>query len=203
MDRKQVPSIPKSYLLQRWSIDARYRAGGTTSVTQGDTSGVNGLKRWCLMSTWQQLIEKVGNDEILFKKMADFCTELAVEVEKKENEIVSPQNDLVTVGSQVQSNIGPSQIPQPNIDCSQILGFTIRDPEVVKTKGRPKRATRHISGIEATQAQKQQRQCKKCGEYGHYRTSCQKRAKVAGNETKKDDKGEEAEGDQNVESIAR
>ncbi|XP_077217325.1 uncharacterized protein LOC143851727 [Tasmannia lanceolata] len=164
------------------------------------------------MSTWQQLIEKVGNDEILFKKMTDFCTELAVEVEKKEKEIVSPQSDLVTVGSQVQSNIGPSQIPQSNIgpcqiplsniDSSQILGFTIRDPEVVRTKGRPKRATRHVSGIEATQAKKQQRQCKNCGEYGHYRTSCQKRAKVAANEKKKDDKGEEAEGDQNVESIA-
>ncbi|XP_077219684.1 protein FAR1-RELATED SEQUENCE 5-like [Tasmannia lanceolata] len=190
MDRKQVPTIPKRYLLKRWSIDARYRAGGTTSVTQGDTSGVNGLKRWCLMSTWQQLIEKVGNDEILFKKMTDFCTELAVEVEKEE--IVSPQSDLVTVGSQVQSNIGPSEIPQSNIgpsqiplsnfDSSQILGFTIRDPEVVRTKGRPKRATRHVSGIEATQAQKQQRWCSKCGRYGHYRTSCQKRTKVAANE---------------------
>ncbi|XP_077252987.1 protein FAR1-RELATED SEQUENCE 5-like [Tasmannia lanceolata] len=184
MDRKQVPTIPKRYLLQRWSIDARYRAGGTTFVTQEDTSGVNGLKRWCLMSTWQQLIEKVGNDEILFKKMTDFCTELAVEVEKKEKEIVAPQSDLVTVGSQVQSNMGPSQIPQSNIgpsqlppsnigpsqipqsnigpsqippsniDSSQILGFTIRDPEVVRTKGRPKRATRHVSGIEATQAKK-------------------------------------------------
>ncbi|XP_077251897.1 protein FAR1-RELATED SEQUENCE 5-like [Tasmannia lanceolata] len=166
MDRKQVPTIPKRYLLKRWSIDARYRAGGTTSVTQGDTSGVNGLKRWCLMSTWQQLIEKVGNDEILFKKMTDFCTELAVEVEKKEKEIVSPQSDLVTVGSQVH----------------QILGFTIHDPKVVRTKGRPKRATRHVSGIEATQAKKQQRQCSKCGGYGHYRTSCQKRTKVAANE---------------------
>ncbi|XP_077248857.1 protein FAR1-RELATED SEQUENCE 5-like [Tasmannia lanceolata] len=201
MDRKQVPTIPKRYLLKRWSIDASYRAVGTTSVTQGDTSRVNGLKRWCLMSTWQQLIEKVGNDEILFKKMTDFCTELAVEVEKKEKEIVSPQSDLVIVGSQVQSNIGPSQIPQSNIgpsqipqsniglsqipqsniDSSQIPGFTIHDPEVVRTKGRPKRATRHVFGIEATQAQKQQRQCKKCGEYGHYRTSCPKRAKVAGN----------------------
>ncbi|XP_077252721.1 protein FAR1-RELATED SEQUENCE 5-like [Tasmannia lanceolata] len=158
MDRKQVPTIPKRYLLKRWSIDARYRAGGTTSVTQGDTVGVNGLKRWCLMSTWQQLIEKVGNDEILFKKMTDFCTKLTVEVEKKEKEIGSSQSDLVTVGSQVQSNV------------------------VVRTKGRPKRATRHVSGIEATQAKKQQRRCSKCGGYGHYRTSCQKRTKVAANE---------------------
>ncbi|XP_077228346.1 protein FAR1-RELATED SEQUENCE 1-like [Tasmannia lanceolata] len=119
MDMRRLGSIPERYLLNRWTIGARYQVNSFASTCIGDS------------------------DEVAECEQA-----------KKDKDSVLESN-----GSQVQSNYP--------------LKIRIHDPQVVRTKGRPKNATRFKSLVEASQSQpKQQRTCKKCGEKGHYATTC-------------------------------
>ncbi|XP_077231508.1 uncharacterized protein LOC143864469 [Tasmannia lanceolata] len=82
---------------------------------------------------------------------------------KKERQVHIP-----VLASQVQSNSLPTQVP----------GICIRDPEVVKTKGRPREASCLKSSLELSQSKMGKQKCGGCGELGHNLRTCKKKAKM-------------------------
>ncbi|XP_077246394.1 protein FAR1-RELATED SEQUENCE 5-like [Tasmannia lanceolata] len=156
MDMRRLGSIPQRYLLNRWTIGARYQVNSFASTTIGDGDEVTSFERWCITSRVHKVLDEHPRKKSILKKMEEDLNVWVAECEeaKKDKESV-----LESSGSQVQSNYP--------------LEIHIHDPQVVRTKGRPKNATRFKSPLEASQSQpKQQRTCKKCGEKGHYATTC-------------------------------
>ncbi|XP_077247636.1 uncharacterized protein LOC143887436 [Tasmannia lanceolata] len=156
MDMRRLGSIPERYLLNRWTIGARYQVNSFASTSIGDSDEVTSFERWCITSRVHKVLDEHPRKKSILKKMEEDLNVWVAECEeaKKDKESV-----LESSGSQVQSNYP--------------LEIRIHDPQVVRTKGRPKNATRFKSPLEASQSQpKQQRTCKKCGEKGHYATTC-------------------------------
>lgn len=76
---------------------------------------------------------------------------------------------------QHQSHVASNEfVPQPSIDSYPQL--MVRDPiGPVRTKGRPKIATRMGSGTKMSTEKRRKRSCGYCGELGHIPTGCGER----------------------------
>ncbi|XP_077225429.1 uncharacterized protein LOC143858621 [Tasmannia lanceolata] len=126
--------------------------------------------------------EELDNDDFILKKLDEFYSELVVEIEQRKKE---RQVHIPVLASQVQSNSLPTQVP----------GICIRDPEVVKTKGRPREASRLKSSLELSQSNMGKQKCGGCGELGHNLRTCKKKAKMSALEEE-----EEAADDEDIAS---
>ncbi|XP_077215679.1 protein FAR1-RELATED SEQUENCE 5-like [Tasmannia lanceolata] len=158
MEKRRLAAIPDKYMLNRWTIGARYKVNHFESTSTGDSNKLTAYEKWCITSRIQRVLNEHPRSRTIFKKMTEDLDLWVAECEElnKGNETI-----VETSGSQVQSNF--------LVEGNQIF---IHDPHVVKTKGRPKTATRFKSPIEDSQSQKPQRTCKKCGGKCHYTTTC-------------------------------
>ncbi|XP_077240724.1 protein FAR1-RELATED SEQUENCE 5-like [Tasmannia lanceolata] len=179
-DKKQLSSIPEPYILRRWTIDARYHLVSGVPTSEAGNEGATPFRRWCLMAKRRRVDEELDNDDNIFNKLDEFYSGLLVEIEqrKKDKQLHSP-----VFGSQVQSNSVPIQIH----------GISIRDPEVVETKGRPSEASRLKSLLEVSQSRMGKRKCGGCGELGHNLRTCKNKAKMTALEDQDKEEEEEEE----------
>ncbi|XP_077223495.1 protein FAR1-RELATED SEQUENCE 5-like [Tasmannia lanceolata] len=159
MSKKLLMSIPQQYILNRWTTGVRYRVDSGVFMRELDNNDVSPLHRWCLITKFQTLLDRFKDNNTLFKKVNETLDAWLLDSEK---EMRDKEVDLANSGSEVVTNF-----------VSQGVEISIRDPQPVRTKGRPKVATRFKSPIEKSQSQpKQIRRCKKCEEIGHYMTTC-------------------------------
>ncbi|XP_077223432.1 uncharacterized protein LOC143857046 [Tasmannia lanceolata] len=146
MDMRRLGSIPERYLLNRWTIGARYQVNSLASTSIGDSDEVTSFERWCITSRVHKVLDEHPRKKSILKKMKEDLNVWVVECEKAKKD---KESVLESSGNQVQSNY-PLETPE----------IRIHDPQVVRTKGRPKNATRFKSPVEASQSQpKQQMTC--------------------------------------------
>ncbi|XP_077223365.1 protein FAR1-RELATED SEQUENCE 7-like [Tasmannia lanceolata] len=134
MSPRRLSSIPERYILSRWTIEARFVFDGGVSTAEEDNDEMTPLHKWFIISKYQRYLDDYQCPKSLFKKMDETLNEWIADGEchKKER-----QNALSTSGSQAHSNI---VMETPEI--------SIHDPQIRKTKGRPRNATRFKSPIE-------------------------------------------------------
>ncbi|KAK8948873.1 Protein FAR1-RELATED SEQUENCE 5 [Platanthera zijinensis] len=159
--KKHLQSIPDLYLLRRWSISARSLVN---NVKLGDNSDiVTPMMKWKLTN----IQTNIFNHATASKEGYEF-------VMSSLNGLLKNIKDSVQYSepTSIASQVGSTPIFQES------YGISIRDPTIVKTKGRPKIASRIESGIETSQAQVKKRTCGTCGGKGHYSTTCPQKDQV-------------------------
>ncbi|XP_077251944.1 protein FAR1-RELATED SEQUENCE 5-like [Tasmannia lanceolata] len=158
MREKRLLSILERYILNRWTVMARYHQSRSGVVAnEGNNKTVTPLERWLLLAKCHKALDVIQNNKRLMKKVdetLDACLAES-ELEKRDNEIVA--NSC----SQVQSNY-----------VTNTAEICIRDPLLVKTKGRPKKATQFKSSLEKSKSKTKQRKCGNCGQRGHHIRTC-------------------------------
>ncbi|XP_077247368.1 protein FAR1-RELATED SEQUENCE 5-like [Tasmannia lanceolata] len=164
MSLKRLSCIPERYILNRWTIGARFHVDGRVAIGEDDNDEVTPVEKWYILSKCQRVVEVLESRKTVYKKMDETLDAWLEECEQEKRE---KQNALSSSGSKVQSNF-----------ITESLDISIRDPLVVKTKGRPKAASRFKSLLEVSQSELKKRTCKKCGGKGHYSTTCNKKKKV-------------------------
>ncbi|XP_077215974.1 protein FAR1-RELATED SEQUENCE 5-like [Tasmannia lanceolata] len=129
---------------------ARHHLGGGVATGQGGDDDDEGspLQRWYRVAKFHRVLDKLQKKKSLSKKVDEsldlWCAEGEEgEEDERENPIVLPNTS-----SQVQSNF-----------VRESSAISIRDPMVVRTKGRPKTATRFKSGVEKSKEMPRQRTC--------------------------------------------
>ncbi|KAK8946704.1 Protein FAR1-RELATED SEQUENCE 5 [Platanthera zijinensis] len=157
MIKKRVREIPTHYVLKRWTINARHVLSFGAGSREMTDQNVTPLMKWTLRELAIQVAEK--SSEALDKYMDLY------------DELKRRQNDLSLIQSQKSVILPYSEIGSSTV-VPEMPHISIRDPLKVKTKGRPKLASRIIAGIETSQAIAKQRTCGSCGEKGHYATTC-------------------------------
>ncbi|XP_077248376.1 protein FAR1-RELATED SEQUENCE 5-like [Tasmannia lanceolata] len=164
MSLKRLSCIPERYILNRWTIGARFHIDGGVGIGEDDNDDVTPVEKWYIISKCQRVVEVLESRKIVYKKMDETLDAWLEECEQEKRE---KQNALSSSGSKVQSNF-----------ITESLDISIRDLLVVKTKGRPKAASRFKSPLEVSQSELKKRTCKKCGGKGHYSTTCNKKKKM-------------------------
>ncbi|XP_077242695.1 protein FAR1-RELATED SEQUENCE 5-like [Tasmannia lanceolata] len=157
MREKRLLSIPERYILNRWTVMARYHQSRRgVAADEGNNKAVTPLERWLLLAKCHRALDVIQNNKRLMKvdETLDACLAES-ELEKRDNEIVA--NSC----SQVQSNY-----------VTNTAEICIHDPLLVKTKGRPKKATRFKSSVEKSKSKTKQQKCGNCGQRGHYIRTC-------------------------------
>ena len=165
--KKQMLAIPASYIMRRWTMDARHVGRGVVRNNIANSEEqVFIIKHWELKVKCNKALEGAKVSEVFHNELDAMLDEF---VEKVEND--QKQKAAEELG--IYSNEMPmSSILVTKEQASQI---TIRDPDgPVKTKGRPTQVDRIKAGIEISQEKgiKKQRTCGFCKEKGHYITSC-------------------------------
>ncbi|GJU09956.1 FAR1-related sequence 5-like protein, partial [Tanacetum coccineum] len=162
---QHVETLPDQYILPRWTLDSRYKAGNHSIGIKeiNNESGVSALTLWCVHSNSTKAIEQAKDcpSEItrLNTILVKFLEDQISRKKAKESEDVFEDN-----------SVGASQVDMMPQIC-------VRDPVVkTKTKGRPKIATRVKSPIELQGNKK--KTCSYCHELGHNITGCPKKKLV-------------------------
>ena len=164
----RVKVIPEEYILQRWTLNARYKTiscqnYGESEANETNTSkGVTALEAWILRGDLNKVYEKVICHRELYEQLKNTIHESL----KRVHEIEKIQMLPLLTNNVESSTAEGSQATQ--------LNFTIRDPAKCKTKGRPKIASRIPTGMQEAQDLKQKKNCNLCGQTGHYRSTCKK-----------------------------
>ncbi|XP_077230229.1 uncharacterized protein LOC143863452 [Tasmannia lanceolata] len=186
MSLRLLRTIPERYILSRWTIEARFVFDGGVSTAEEDNGEMTPLHKWFLISKYQRYLDDYQCPKSLFKKMDETLNEWIADGERHKKE---RQNALSTSGSQLHSSI---VMETPEI--------SIHDPQIVKTKGRPRNATRFKSLIEVSQAGSKRRRCKKCGQLSHNMRTCNKNSKMwtKNDQEESDEEGHEKETEEDL-----
>ena len=148
-------------------MKATYKDGniGTTCACTDNNGAeeISLLTIWLIRSKVNKVLED-GRDSLTEIMKLDTCL----------NGILYEQNKRKKTTVELNSNIGStSSLPTQQHNAQQNF---VSDPTIpVKTKGRPRVATRIKSGIEVAKETKKQRTCSYCGGKGHYITGCQQK----------------------------
>ncbi|KAK2992643.1 hypothetical protein RJ640_023953 [Escallonia rubra] len=157
MRKKKLLTLPEFYILPRWSTNVRFRASnlGLSAIeTDFSKSAIIPLILWSIRKKVNKVIED-GMDfpsEVrqLNECLDSFLAEQAIR--KNANQLLNDERL-----SQLNSDACISQV-------EHMHQISIRDPAApVKTKGRPKIATRLKSGLELAKEAKKQRTYSNCG----------------------------------------
>ncbi|XP_020245169.1 protein FAR1-RELATED SEQUENCE 5-like [Asparagus officinalis] len=166
-----LTAVPDNYILQRWKIDARHKNirffnDMDVRSNEGSMEQCDIIRLWAIRARFNATLEMAScsaNAISMVERMLQDIT-ISVEKEVKLNEIHIANSQI---GSQISSNA--------NVVLRDGEEILIRDPSgPVKTKGRPRGASRYKSGIEESQSKKdiKHRKCGNCQQLGHYKTGC-------------------------------
>ncbi|KAK2980533.1 hypothetical protein RJ640_015918 [Escallonia rubra] len=176
LKKNKMTNLPKYYILPRWTIHARYKVGDVGNrmdeISRHSTeNGVSLLTLWSLRAKFSKAIENGRNSP---SEICEIYSWLTSFLEKQ----AARKDENKLAGGEMVSQVGLSTC------ISQVEGMnqiSIRDPNTpIKTKGRPKVATRLKFSIELAKEENKQRTCAYCHGKGHYRTGCAKRKKDEG-----------------------
>ncbi|KAK8950708.1 Protein FAR1-RELATED SEQUENCE 5 [Platanthera zijinensis] len=123
--KKHLQSFPEQYLLKRWSISAKSNSDNEKMVDTSDI--VTPMMKWKLTNTQTNIFNLATTSKEAY--------DLAM---SKLNGLLENLRDSFnyTEASSIASQIGSTPT------CPASYGISIRDPPIVKTKGRPKIASR-------------------------------------------------------------
>ncbi|KAK2976094.1 hypothetical protein RJ640_009526 [Escallonia rubra] len=171
LKKKKITDLPEYYILPRWTIHARYKVGDVgdrmDEIGRHSTDKeVRFLTLWFVRAKFSKAIDNGRNCP---SEIHEIDAWLSSFLEKQ----AARNNVEKLVGDKMVSQVGSSICVSQTESMHQI---SIRDPAApIKTKGRPKVATRLKSSIELAKEEKTQRTCAYCHGKGHYRTGCAKR----------------------------
>ncbi|GAV83021.1 SWIM domain-containing protein, partial [Cephalotus follicularis] len=165
MKQKHVTVIPERYIIKRWTIDARYIMDSGVDKELGNE--VTQIMKWSLKTQANEAVEIASSSVATYKDMRSLLKEFM----GKFRSLGLTDRRFVPVTG-VPNEVGSSAIP---VDMP---GISIRDPQVVRTKGRPKTASRIPSGLSISQKERKKRMRSLCHEKGHYMTTCPNKNKV-------------------------
>ncbi|KAK2990353.1 hypothetical protein RJ640_000799 [Escallonia rubra] len=171
LKKKKITDLPEYYILPRWTIHARYKVGdvGDRMDEIGRHSTEKGVSFLTLWSVRAKFSKAIDNGRNCPSEIHEIDAWLSSFLEKQ----AARNNVEKLVGDKMVSQVGSSICVSQTESMHQI---SIRDPAApIKTKGRPKVATRLKSSIELAKEEKKQRTCAYCHGKGHYRTGCAKR----------------------------
>ncbi|KAK2976731.1 hypothetical protein RJ640_018204 [Escallonia rubra] len=171
LKKKKITDLPEYYILLRWTIHALYKVGdvGDRMDEIGGHSTEKGVSLLTLWSVRAKFSKVIDNGRNFPSEIHEIDAWLSSFLEKQ----AVRNNVEKLVGDKMVSQVGSSTCISQMESIHQI---SIRDPAApVKTKGRPKVATRLKSSIELTKEEKKQRTCAYCHGKSHYRTGCAKR----------------------------
>ncbi|KAK2981640.1 hypothetical protein RJ640_000206 [Escallonia rubra] len=171
LKKKKITDLPEYYILPRWTIHARYKVGdvGDRMDEIGRHSTDKGVSFLTLWSVRAKFSKAIDNGRNCPSEIHEIDAWLSSFLEKQ----AARNNVEKLVGDKMVSQVGSSICVSQTESMHQI---SIRDPAApIKTKGRPKVATRLKSSIELAKEEKKQRTCAYCHGKGHYRTGCAKR----------------------------
>ncbi|KAK2976484.1 hypothetical protein RJ640_002934 [Escallonia rubra] len=171
LKKNKITDLPHYYILPRWTIPAQYKVGDVGD-RMDEIGGHSTEKRVSLLTLWfvrAKFSKAIDNGRNCPSEIHEIDAWLSSFLEKQ----VARNNVEKLVGDKMVSQVGSSTCVSQMESMHQI---SIRDPVApVKTKGRPKVATRLKSSIELAKEEKKQRTCAYCHGKGHYRTGCAKR----------------------------
>ncbi|KAK2969093.1 hypothetical protein RJ640_013780, partial [Escallonia rubra] len=171
LKKKKIIDLPEYYILPRWTIHARYKVGDVgdrmDEIGRHSTEkGVSLLTLWSVRAKFSKVIDNGRNCPSEIREIDAWLSSF-LEKQAARNNVEKLVGDKMV--SEVGSSIRVSQL-------ESIHQISIRDPAApIKTKGRPKVASRLKSSIELAKKEKKQRTCAYCHGKGHYRTGCAKR----------------------------
>ncbi|XP_061343800.1 protein FAR1-RELATED SEQUENCE 5-like [Gastrolobium bilobum] len=163
MKKKQMMTFPEKYILSRWTMDTSYRVENFAGIhIETTTNEVSALSLWLVQSKFTMAISEARDSISEVRRLDAMVSEfLQLQLERKKK----------TTEDEMVPTIFPSLVPDNVSQVSHIND--VRDPtQLVKTKGRPRVASRIKSSVEMST--KQQRTCSYCQGKGHYKTGCQK-----------------------------
>ncbi|GAV71422.1 SWIM domain-containing protein [Cephalotus follicularis] len=167
MQERHLTVIPEQYMLKRWTIGARYIMDNGVCTSKENENTVTPIMEWSLKALATKAAHKASSSIATYNE----CRSLLNGFMGKFDELCLMDNQFVPPDG-IRSEVGSTVI------SSDMPGISIRDPQVVRTKGRPKIASRIPSGQTNSQKEKKRRTCSICLEKGHYMTTCPKKAKV-------------------------
>ncbi|GKE17125.1 FAR1-related sequence 5-like protein [Tanacetum coccineum] len=147
MKRKLLVSIPDHYILPRWTMKATYNGGSIrkrwSDVHGNATQQVSFMTLWSIRSKFNKLLEGVRDSPCEIEKLNTFF-----------DDCLNKQHQRHSIGAEVNSVIN-STMPVVTQSEQEIIAS---DPvNRVKTKGRPKAATRIKSGLEISMEAKKRK----------------------------------------------
>uniref|UniRef100_A0A7N0VLE0 SWIM-type domain-containing protein n=2 Tax=Kalanchoe fedtschenkoi TaxID=63787 RepID=A0A7N0VLE0_KALFE len=161
--KKKLKNFPKSYLLHRWTINARYHTTHKlveTEDARGSDHVVSAEEKWVARTMYRQIIEDADYSPSIFREFIQVAKTFMTRIRNK-REVA--ENALVESLLQSQPSCEFSQV---ELQPSQV---TILDPVCDRVnKGRPKSASRIPSAIEKIKKYK----CSECKRNGHNKTTC-------------------------------
>ncbi|XP_039140569.1 protein FAR1-RELATED SEQUENCE 5-like [Dioscorea cayenensis subsp. rotundata] len=166
--KKEVPKIPKKYILRRWSMDARYQS--SVMMVETHNNAFTPLMKWSAQNMCFRIAQSISSLD-MYEKIMPKLNDIFEMVTEKSN---APEHTLRTKQNEEnQEVIGSCSLPTFSCD-NDVYGshVSILDPKPVKSKGRPRVNTRIKSGIDLQLSVKRKRTCSRCGEKGHYMTTC-------------------------------
>lgn len=155
--KKQITNIPDYYILKRWTVQAR-NIQSYGSPEMSTISSVTPVMKWNLTGLFNKLVEKCSKSDEAFKELFDYINQKIEEFD-------------------VDSSVKVPEIDKNQSHGEDTVSLIIHDPITIRTKGRPKSASRIHSGIEISKENCKKRTCGACGEKEHYST-CPKKPKV-------------------------
>ncbi|XP_061359485.1 protein FAR1-RELATED SEQUENCE 5-like [Gastrolobium bilobum] len=163
MKKKQIKIIPEKYILSRWTMNASYTVKNLIADHAETTNNeVSALALWSVHSKCNMAIAEARDCISEIRRFDAFVADfIHQQLERKKKRI---EDEAIP---QIVPSLTPGIVSQVS------LINDVRDPiHPIKTKGRPKVASRIKSGIELSS--KQQKTCSYCGGKGHNKTGCQK-----------------------------
>ncbi|XP_020265104.1 uncharacterized protein LOC109840762 [Asparagus officinalis] len=135
---------------------------------EGSMEQCNIIRLWAIRARFNATLEMASCSANVISMVERMLQDITVSVEKEVK-----LNDVHIANSQIESQISSNA----NVVLRDGEEILIRDPSgPVKTKGRPRGASRYKSGIEESQSKKdvKHRKCGNCQQLGHYKTGCPK-----------------------------
>ncbi|XP_061355857.1 protein FAR1-RELATED SEQUENCE 5-like [Gastrolobium bilobum] len=154
MKKKQIMTLPEKYILSRWTMNASYKAENLVSIhDETNTNEISALSLWSIQLKCTMAISEARDsifEIIRFDAMVAEFLQQQLEIKRKRGE----------------DELNAQTIPQA------LLIDDVRDPtQPIKTKGRPRIASRIKSSMELST--KQQKTCSYCQGKGHNKSGCQ------------------------------
>ncbi|KAK1354471.1 hypothetical protein POM88_047727 [Heracleum sosnowskyi] len=158
-------SIPEKYILPRWTLNARYTTSSKVDHILEESQKKSRQKTVSALEIWnfRTYIDRIFDKAVRRREFLVAATNCLDNLSEQIDVIEAKKYDIFTEVTEVS---------RQTTSTSQISQITVRDPIKCKTKGRPKKATRILSGKQASQLQVKTRLCRKCDGPGHDSRNC-------------------------------